>query len=187
MTRHNAWRSLLLPTLLLLLLSIMWPMAVSAQEGLELEEEAKALEKKLICPVCPGESLNQSQATLAKQMRAIVRERLAEGESPQEIIDYFVSVYGELVLAEPPKRGFSLAIWLVPPGALAAGAALVVWAVRTLRRPVVEAPGAGAASADNPDMANPDMANPEMEGYLRLVDRELQGTADEDGQEKNNG
>ena len=178
MTRHNAWRTrLLLPALLLLLLSIMPPLGVSAQGGLDLEEEAKTLEKKLICPVCPGETLNQSQATLAKQMRAIIRERLAEGESPQEIVDYFVSVYGQLVLAEPPKRGFSLAIWLVPPGALAAGAAMVVWAVRSLRRPAVEAPVVGVAGA----------AEPEMEGYLRLVDRELQGTADEDDPESSNG
>ncbi len=142
--------------------------AALAQEEEGLEERAVALDKQLICPVCPGESIHESRATLAKQMRAIVRERLAAGQSEQEILDYFVSVYDKGVLAEPPKEGFTLAIWVVPPLALALGVAAAVVALRTMRRR--QAVSTGPASAD--------AAPKELEGYLRMVDEERGGTGD---------
>ena len=115
--------------------------AALAQEELSLEERAKALDKQLICPVCPGETLHQSQAGLARDMRAIIRERLAGGESEEDIVNYFVSVYGESVLAAPPKSGFALTAWVLPPLAMLAGAAALVLAVRSLRGPGAQAPG----------------------------------------------
>ena len=129
----------------------------------ELEEVAVGLDKRLICPVCPGETINQSQATLAKQMRVIVRERLLQGQSAQEIIDYFVAVYGDSVLAEPPRRGFGLAAWIVPPVALAVAAALLALVFRAMRRATpAPAPPADELGDDAP-----------LPGSLRLVDQEL--------------
>ena len=178
MTRPRIRRNhlLLTATLLILFASLAIPGGVaSAQEGPDLEEQAKALDKALICPVCPGETLNQSQATLAKQMSAIIRERLADGESPQEILDYFVSVYGESVLAEPPKEGFSLTVWLVPPVAVAGGAVVVGLVIRNLRRRP-DAPSTTTASA---------VDQTELQEYLDLVDEELQEpNADSDEREK---
>ena len=118
--------------------------------------------------MCPGESIYDSQASLAKQMRDILRERLAAGQSEQEILDYFVSVYGQSVLADPPKEGFTLVIWVVPPLALAFGVAAAVAAVRTMRRR--QAVPAGPAPAV--------VAPEELAGYLRLVDQERGGTGD---------
>ena len=70
-----------------------------------LEERAQTLNKELMCPVCPSETIDQSQVELAKQMRAIVRERLEEGESEQEIKDFFVDRYGDNVLARATHKG----------------------------------------------------------------------------------
>ena len=163
-------RALLLfaPLLVVLASLVIFSGTALAQEGESLEERALALDKQLICPVCPGESLHESQATLAKQMQEILRERLAAGQSEQEILDYFVSVYGKSVLAEPPKEGFTLAIWLVPPLALALGGAAAVAAVRAMRRR--QAVPAGPVPAD--------AAPEELEGYLRMVDEERGGTVD---------
>ena len=158
--RTRAW----LATAWLGLAIAMWAAPVHAQDTAppdlspELEATATALDKQIICPVCPGETLNQSQATLAKQMRAIVRERLAAGQSPDEITAYFVSVYGPSVLAQPPTSGVALAVWLVPPVALAIGIAVLVLALRSMRRTNAAAlamaqtvgGGAGPVTEDTP-------------------------------------
>ena len=106
-----------------------------ANEQASLEVRALNLDQQLICPVCPGETLHQSQVTLAKQMKKIIRDRLADGESEDAILDYFVSVYGESILASPPKRGFWLIAWVIPFIALALGAIIVVLALKSLKRP----------------------------------------------------
>ena len=154
--------------LLALFAALVSPGRVLAQEDDErsLEERAQSLDRQIICPVCPGETLNQSRATLAVQMRAVLRERLAEGQSEQEIKDYFVSVYGDSVLASPPTRGFSLTVWVVPPVGLLMGAVAVFFAIRTLRRPPMPAPAAPSVG-----MANDE----ELEHLLALVDEEMEG------------
>ena len=81
----------------------------------ELEAVAYSIDRSLICPVCPAETIDQAQVQLAKQMRALVREKLAEGWSREQILDLFVESYGEDVLASPPKSGFNLLVWVVPP------------------------------------------------------------------------
>ncbi len=73
-------------------------------EAMALEERTLALDKQLMCPVCPGETIYESQTTLAKQMRAIVRERLAAGRSDQDVFDYYVSVYGASVLSQQASQ-----------------------------------------------------------------------------------
>ncbi|MBM3940655.1 MAG: cytochrome c-type biogenesis protein CcmH [SAR202 cluster bacterium] len=132
------------------------------------EARANALAKQLICPVCPGETLDQSQATIAKQMKAIIRERLAAGQSDRQIVDYFVSVYGESVLAQPPRSGFGLAAWLVPPVVVVAGLVTALVVLRNLRR--------GRAAATPPPAAeSPEALRP----YLDMVDDELARDGDE--------
>ena len=157
-------------TLLMLVGPLEHPASILAQED-SLEQRAQSLDKQLICPVCPGETLNQSQATLAKQMRQIIRERLADGQPEQEIIDYFVSVYGESVLAAPPRSGFSLTVWLVPPVGLTGGLVVLFLAIRTLRRGARTPAGAGGSAS--PQAGEEASTDPELERYLSLVDREM--------------
>lgn len=99
-----------------------------------LEQEAQAIDRSLICPVCPGETLDQSQAELARQMRAIVREKLQEGLTTGQVLQFFVDRYGPGVLAAPPKKGFHVLAWILPPVGLLLGVGILVLAVRSMRR-----------------------------------------------------
>ena len=73
-----------------------------------------SLNKEIMCPVCPGESIDQSQNDLAVQMRFIVSKLVDEGKSDEEIKEYFVQRYGEVVLMEPSTNGLGLIAWTVP-------------------------------------------------------------------------
>ena len=98
------------------------------------ELRASALNKAIMCPVCPGESIDQSQNPLAAQMRAIVDEKLAEGESERQIKDFFVERYGPSVLLEPPSAGFGITAWIVPPLAFALALGSLFLTLRWMRR-----------------------------------------------------
>jgi cytochrome c-type biogenesis protein CcmH len=67
-----------------------------------------------MCPVCSGQSVAESNAQLAKDMRTAIRKQLEQGKTKDEILQYFVNRYGETVLSSPPARGFNLLIWLLP-------------------------------------------------------------------------
>ncbi len=82
-----------------------------------------------MCPVCET-TLDQSDAPVAQRMKAFIRERIAAGDTEQEIKDALVSEFGSGVLATPPKSGFGLLVWLLPLGALFAGLITVVLLVR---------------------------------------------------------
>ena len=109
-----------------------------------LELRATELNKAIMCPICPGESIDQAQNTLALQMRGIVRDKLADGETEDQIKQFFVERYGPSVLMEPPRRGFSLTAWVVPPLAVATGIGLFFVALRVMKRPAQGREGIGA-------------------------------------------
>jgi cytochrome c-type biogenesis protein CcmH len=67
-----------------------------------------------MCPICPAETLDQSQSELAKQMKTVIRDKISEGKTDEEIINYFVERYGEEVLSSPPKSGSNLFAWITP-------------------------------------------------------------------------
>jgi cytochrome c-type biogenesis protein CcmH len=94
---------------------------------------AADLEAELVCPVCET-TLDQSNAPVALRMKAVIRTRIAAGDSEQEIKDALVAEFGEGVLAEPPGGGFGLLAWLLPLVALAGGAVAVAFLVRRWSR-----------------------------------------------------
>lgn len=98
------------------------------------ERRASELNKAIMCPVCPGESIDQSQNPLSVQMRAIVDEKLEQGWSEREIKDFFVERYGPSVLMEPPSEGFGIAAWIVPPIAFALALGSLFFTLRWMRR-----------------------------------------------------
>lgn len=154
---------------LLSLVAVLALLAVACQGSSvepSLEEQAQALDKQLMCPVCPSETIDQSRVELAKQMRAIVRERLADGESEQEIKDFFVDRYGDNVLAAPPARGFNIVVWVIAGLALPMAAAILVLALRVMRRRVEAVPAP----------AQPKVNTKKMETYLSKVDEEMSET-----------
>ena len=98
------------------------------------DEEVHAIATQLRCVVCQNLSVADSPSEMARQMRDLIRERLAAGDRPEQVMAYFVERYGELVLLAPPARGLNLLLWLAPFGAVAGGLALVVTLARRWRR-----------------------------------------------------
>jgi cytochrome c-type biogenesis protein CcmH len=80
-----------------------------------LEDRARDLSKGLRCLVCQNESIDESNAPLARELRLVVRERLVEGDSDDEVIDFLVERYGEFVLLRPRTDGWNIILWLTGP------------------------------------------------------------------------
>ena len=98
-----------------------------------LEDQIADISGELMCPVCEGQSVAESNAQLARDMRAIIKTKLLEGNTKEEIIDYFISSYGETILASPPPRGFSAILWLLPVLSVLIGAAIILRTIRSYR------------------------------------------------------
>ncbi|MCA3458020.1 MAG: cytochrome c-type biogenesis protein CcmH [Rhodobacter sp.] len=86
-----------------------------------LEARARALSQGLRCPVCRNESIDESHADVARDLRLVLRERLVAGDSDEEAINFIVARYGEYVLLNPTARGSNLLLWLAGPAMLGAG------------------------------------------------------------------
>ena len=116
-----------------LLLAAFPAFAVNPDEVLSdpaLEARARALSAQLRCMVCQNQSIDDSNAELARDLRLLVRERLTDGDSDEAVIDYVVSRYGEFVLLNPRLRGETLLLWGAPIVLFLAGAAAMVLFVR---------------------------------------------------------
>ena len=114
--------------------------AVEPDEVLDdpvLEERARELSKGLRCLVCRNESIDESNAELAKDMRILVRERLTAGDSDDEVIAFLVDRYGEFVLLTPTATGANLALWLAGPAMLLVGGGVAIAYLRKRRRPAL--------------------------------------------------
>lgn len=80
-----------------------------------LEARARALSEQLRCPVCQGESIDDSNATIARDLRLVLRERLVAGDTDDQAIDYLVARYGEFILFRPRAEGANLLLWIAGP------------------------------------------------------------------------
>ena len=85
------------------------------------EARARELSKELRCMVCQNQSIDDSEAPLARDLRLLVRERIAAGDSDEQVIDFLVARYGEFVLLKPRFNPHTLLLWLIPPLALFGG------------------------------------------------------------------
>src|SRR5690606_20789681 len=92
----------------------------------------------LRCMVCQNQSIDDSDAELARDLRILVRERLEAGDSDRQVVDYIVARYGEYVLLKPPFEARTLLLWGAPLFLLVAGAAFVIYAARTRRKAAVQ-------------------------------------------------
>ncbi len=97
----------------------------------KLETRARALSQQLRCMVCQNQSIDDSDAPLARDLRLLVRERIARGDSDKQVMDFLVARYGPFVLLKPPLNPHTMLLWFLPPLALAGGAtAMVLYARR---------------------------------------------------------
>jgi len=123
--------------------------AVQPEEILDdpaLEARARDLSKELRCLVCRNESIDDSNAALAKDLRLLVRERLVAGDTDEETMDYIVERYGEFVLLRPPLNAGNLALWLSGPVLLIIGGATAFVYMR--RKPAVAAAPGGLSEEE---------------------------------------
>jgi len=112
-----------------------------------LDARTREVASGLRCPVCQGESIEQSPAELAVELKGVVREQLAAGRTPEQVREYFVARYGEWILLEPRPTGFNATLYLVPPLLLLGGAVVIVVLLRRWTRAGAAQP-AGASLDD---------------------------------------
>ena len=130
-------------------------------EGSYSESQAQGIDRMIMCPVCPAETIDQAQVEISFQMRAVVREMLADGKERDEILDFFVERYGKDILAAPPKTGANLVAWLAPVVGFGAGLVAVFLIIRSMSR---QRPALVTAQPAQDAGLIP---------YLQLVDRHL--------------
>jgi cytochrome c-type biogenesis protein CcmH len=112
-----------------------------------LEARARVISKELRCMVCQNESIDESEAPLAHDIRLLVRRRLLAGDSDQQVIDFLVARYGEFILLKPPLSWNTIALWGAPPTLLLLGAIMIIAVERRRKaaRTTAEMPKLSAA------------------------------------------
>ena len=130
------------------------------------EQRVNNLNAVLMCPVCPGESIDQSQNEIAMNMRTIVKDFVEDGRSEDEIKDYFVKRYGPVILLEPAGSGISLYDWIIPPVGLGFAFIIVVIAINMMRR------RQNVTALDNAyGLSEESITEDEKERYFSVIDR----------------
>jgi cytochrome c-type biogenesis protein CcmH len=119
---------------------------------------ARELSRELRCMVCQNQSIDDSEAPLARDLRLLVRERIASGDSDTQVIDFLVARYGEFVLLKPRLNAHTWLLWLLPPLALAGGG-VALW-MHNRRR---------SKSADTDDESRPKLTADEQARLERLM------------------
>lgn len=105
----------------LALVALIAVLPITDSKADNIDEQVGEISYLLMCPVCQGQTVEESNSQLAKDMRAIIRTKLEEGHSKEEIIAYFVDRYGEAILGAPPAKGTNLILWLFPAFAFVVG------------------------------------------------------------------
>lgn len=142
------------------------------QQPQSLEEKALEIYRSLMCPLCAGQTIEQSQSELSTQMRATVKEKLEQGWTKEQILQFFVERYGDSVLAAPAKSGFNLIAWLAPITAIIIGGIVTWLAVRQWTR-------RGKEPSPEPAAQTPKSASDEK--YRRRLEQELKNFDDKRG------
>jgi cytochrome c-type biogenesis protein CcmH len=140
------------------------------------EAQARALMREIRCVVCQSQSIDESDAEIAAELRNIVREQIAAGRSAQQIRDYLTARYGDFVLLDPPFKSETAVLWLGPFVLAALALAAVIAAL--LRRRSFAKPGSDPDRAFTP----PDLTSAERDRVRQLlVDGDVAGGASRPG------
>ena len=114
------------------------------------QDDVNRIARQMYCPVCENEPLDACRTAACQQWRAQIGQMLSEGQTEQQIKDYFVARYGARVLAQPPAEGTSLFLYVLPIVGLVLGAIFVVWIMRRMRARAAQ-PAAPAPSTSSGD------------------------------------
>lgn len=163
MKNHKMFRVILLILLLGLL-----PAAVYAQSDPITDDEVNQVAKDVYCPVCESTPLDVCPTAACADWRELIRTKLAEGQSRDEILEYFARQYGDGVLSNPPRRGVNLIIlWVLP--VLGVLLALLLFS-RMLRGLRAAAPQSAAA----PPRPKSSTGDPTLDDYISRIEKEIE-------------
>jgi cytochrome c-type biogenesis protein CcmH len=126
--------TILILTFLASLLMVSEAYAQGGGPGTPSDNDVNRVAKQLYCPVCPNTPLDVCETKACEDWRAQIRDQLAEGWTDQQVIDYFVAQYGERVLAEPQRKGFTSLVWFLPLIAVLVGLGVVYEILRNWRK-----------------------------------------------------
>ncbi len=155
--------------LLVLLLVVTVPVLAQDSQNAVTDDEVNEVAKEVYCPVCESTPLDVCETQACADWRELIRTKLANGETKQDIFNYFAEQYGDRVLASPPPRGLNLLVWIWPFVALIGGAFLFVRYLRNMRRAAVEInaeEGTAVSSAPAPTTSDQ---------YISRIEKELKG------------
>jgi cytochrome c-type biogenesis protein CcmH len=162
MRKQTALRWFFLALLLALL-----PAVAFAQDEEVTDDEVNAVARDVYCPVCESTPLDVCPTAACADWRELIRTKLAEGQSRDEILDYFARQYGDGVLSNPPRRGASLVVlWILPVAGVLLGLLLFARLLRSLRSPAPE-----AAPVPRPSAATGD---PTLDDYISRIEKEVE-------------
>ncbi len=164
----NATGTVALRALLLVLLLLVLPVAVFAQDEVT-DDEVNRIAKDVYCPVCENTPLDVCPTQACADWRELIRVKLSEGQSRDEILDYFARQYGDGVLSNPPRRGINLIIlWVLPMLGVLLGLVLFSRVLRGLR---TAAPESAATPPPRPKASTGD---PTLDDYISRVEKEIE-------------
>lgn len=162
-------RALLIAIGMVTILAAIWSFVLLSSPPTEtLDQRVIDVASQLKCPVCQGESVADSPALISQQMRAVIRQQLSQGRSEQQVISYFVDRYGSGILWAPPRQGFTLIAWIVPPAFLLLGAITMLLVLRGWQKTAKSRPDDGESVTSTKEEHDPELAQFESE-----LEREL--------------
>ncbi len=161
MNPNTAYNKFILHTLLITFSIIASVLDASAAKSID--DQVKEIAYLLMCPVCQGQSVGESNSNLAHDMRDIIRKQLEEGKSKEEILAYFVNSYGESILASPPPKGINWLLWLLPGIAIVfGGLGIILFLYKS-------------QSNKNDDKHTSENTRPEVDNdYIKRIEEELE-------------
>ena len=147
--KRNTWVKFALAVLIGLSISLLFFAVSSAQEGqpeFPTDNDVNTVAKQLYCPVCPNTPLDVCETKACQDWRAQIKDQLSQGWSEEQIVAYFIEQYGERVLAEPKRGGFTSMVWMLPVIGVVFGLAVVGLVLKTWRREHAYPPSSTSAT-----------------------------------------
>ena len=144
------------------IMALVWVKQVSAQTPVPSDDDVNAVARQLFCPVCENTPLDVCPTQACAQWRELIRTKLAQGWTADQIKQYFAAQYGARVLAEPPQQGLNWLVYVIPPVLMLIGVYILYRALQSMRKP--------------PALADLNAAEPtahDSDEYLRRVEEEL--------------
>ncbi|HKV83817.1 MAG TPA: cytochrome c-type biogenesis protein [Ktedonobacterales bacterium] len=161
--------SVLAALALVLGIGLVWGVtAAHAAQPRTLDQRTYDVASQLQCPVCNGESVADASSEVALEMRSVVRQKLAAGESEQQVLDYFRHNYTDAILETPPKRGFTWLIWIAPWAMFVAALLLFYSVGREWRRN-----RSGSVARPAVEVASSTLTGDERARFRALLQQEL--------------